>query len=584
MAKREEDGAGLPAASSLSGGALRALRGLVWVALVVLADADARAQGNPLSAPTGGRSALMGNTGVALSRDGSAPFLNPATIVRINDNSLAFSVNFYTFAATSFDAWHQPGPVDTSHFGAVGLPGTSISTNGFRIFPSTLCLFFTVRGVTAEGSDDGGLHRGRQKLAVCFGSTEFDDVLLPALGYRGTTPLGATAQAQSIVRSWNRFQAGPTYSISLGDDFAIGASLHGIYTSESFALDSSSITSAVGGGAIQSSLGMGGTGHAFDLAGILGAAYHHGHVTLGASAQFPALHIYGQYTATENSEYGVGGTDNGTLATGSGSFTAPPPMRFSLGVGGEWNRLVVELDGSLTLPIAPISSSVTGSTTTLTGTTATTTPLAAFYSVQEHAAWNTALGAEYFVSKSFSLVGGASTSLTTLPALSPTMSLGNLVQARSSSAAVSLGIGSYGGGSDILIGAQLGYAWGESMAVNPYVLPNDWAVVDTRTYSVMLILAGATDFRSIGRAVEKVENAVTGESPELKPADPKHPLEPPPASRELPRSGTSDPRNEKDPDTGQPAPKKPPPPDGGAPPQQLPSSPVDPQNRTFPPR
>jgi hypothetical protein len=37
------------------------------------------AQGNDLSAPTGGRSALMGNTGVALARDGAAPFYNPAT-------------------------------------------------------------------------------------------------------------------------------------------------------------------------------------------------------------------------------------------------------------------------------------------------------------------------------------------------------------------------------------------------------------------------------------------------------------------------------------------------------------------------
>jgi hypothetical protein len=557
---------------------------------LALAGTDALAQGNALSAPTGGRSALMGNTGVALSRDGSAPFLNPATIVRINDNSLAFSVNFYTFAATSFTGWHQPGPVDTSQFGNVGLGGTSISTNGFRIFPSTLCLFFTIRGVTAEGSDDGGLHRGRQKLAVCFGSTEFVDVVMPALSFRGNTPFGATAQTQSLARNWNRFQAGPTYSISLGDDFAVGASLHGVYTSESLVLDSSSITSIASGGSVQSSLGTGVSARAFDFAAILGAAYHRGSVTLGASVQVPTVHVYGTYNATLHSEYGLAGTDNATLTSASGSFTAPPPMRFSIGAGAEWKRLVVELDESCQLPLGAIASSVNGSTTTLTGTAATTTPLSAFYSVQEHMAWNTALGAEYFVSKSFSLVGGASTSLTTLPGLSPTMSVGNLVAARMSSASASLGIGSYGAGADILIGAQLGYAWGQSMAVNPYVLPNDWAVVDTHSYSVMLILAGATDLRAIGRAVEKVENAVTSGNPELPPADPGHPREAPKpgTNRELPRSGASDPRNETDPDTGQPAPKKAPgAPDGGSPPQStqpLPSSPIDPQNRAFPPR
>jgi hypothetical protein len=170
------------------------------------------------------------------------------------------------------------------------------------------------------------------------------------------------------------------------------------------------------------------------------------------------------------------------------------------------------------------------------------------------------------------------------------MSLGNLVQARSSSAAASLGVGSYGGGADILIGAQFGYAWGEATAVNPYVLPNDWATVDTRSYSVMLILAGATNLRAIGRAAEKVKNAVTTGDPELTAAPPVRPgtAEKPAANRELPRSGESDPRNAVDPDTGHAAPKETPRPDAGSPgpqsTQSLPSSPVDPQNRPFPPR
>ena len=535
------------------------LRRVAPLALAFVAG-SASAQGNPLSAPIGGRSALMGNTGVALARDGTAPFLNPATIVRINDNSLAFSVNFYTFASTSFTGWHQPGPPDASQFGNVALDHTSIETSGFRIFPSTLCLFFTIRGVTAEGASDGGLHRGRQKLAVCFGSTEFQDTVLPALSFRGSTSLGTTAQTQSLQRNWNRFQAGPTYSISLSDDFALGASLHGIYTSESFALESSSITSAQGGGAIASSLGAGGQGRAFDLTAILGAAYHVGRVTLGASVQLPALHVFGTYQATLQDAYGVAGADNATLTSGSGSFNAPPPVRFSLGAGAEWQRLVLEVDGSFLLPVGAISSSLNGATTTLAGGASSASFFSAAYSIQEHPVWNTALGAEYFLSRSFSLVGGGSTSLSTLPALSPTMSLGNLVQARSSSVSASLGIGSYGAGADLLIGAQLGYAWGQSMAINPYVLPNDWAVVDTHSYSVMLVLAGATDLRAIGRAVEKVENAVTTGNPEIAPSDPLHPAQPPkpPASRELPRSGASDPRNGGEPDAGAAPPHAPP--------------------------
>jgi hypothetical protein len=517
---------------------------LVWV-LELAAASSARAQGNDLSVPMGGRSALMGNTGVALARDGSAPFLNPATIVRIADNSLAFSVNFYSFSSTTLGGWHEPSPPDTSHFGDVALRGKSVGTNGFRVLPSTLCLFFTIKGVTDQGSNGQGFHRGRQKLAVCFGSTEYEDIVMPALPFLGSTPLGMTSQTQSVSRNWTRFNVGPTYGISLSDSFALGVSLQGAYTEESFSIDSSSITSTSGGDAVQSSLAAGGSAYSFDFVAIVGAAYRVGKITLGASAELPALHAFGKYAATLNNQYGIAGVDTAMLSGGSGSFSAPPPMRFALGAGAEWPRLAVELDGSLQVPVAPISSTLNGWTTSLMGTTASTTSFRAAYSVPERPAWNAGLGAEFFVTKNFSLIGGTSTSLTTLPALSPTMSLGNIVQGRTSSATVSFGLGSYGGGSDLLVGAQLGYAWGQMMAVNPYALPNDWAVVGTHSYSAMLILAGATDLRNIGRAAGRVQRAVSGD-PEPKPT----PL-PAPAGggttlpeRAPPRSGGLDPRGE----------------------------------------
>src|SRR5450432_3449387 len=85
---------------------------------------DAGAQGNDRSSPTGGRSSLMGNTGVALARDGSAPFINPATIVVIDNQRLAFSVNFFTYSIRHFIHWNQPGPVEAAKFGDVALDAT----------------------------------------------------------------------------------------------------------------------------------------------------------------------------------------------------------------------------------------------------------------------------------------------------------------------------------------------------------------------------------------------------------------------------------------------------------------------------
>ena len=142
--------------------------------------------------------------------------------------------------------------------------------------------------------------------------------------------------------------------------------------------------------------------------------------------------------------------------------------------------------------------------------------------------FNTSLGAEYFVTRSFSLIGGASTNMSTLLGLTPTTSLGNLVQSRTNHVALSFGIGSYGGLGDLLMGLKLDYGWGQALTVNPYQVPNTWAVVGTQTYGAMFILAGATNLRSIGRAVQKVENAVTTGSPDVPPpASPMPPKSPP---------------------------------------------------------
>ena len=154
------------------------------------------------------------------------------------------------------------------------------------------------------------------------------------------------------------------------------------------------------------------------------------------------------------------------------------------------------------------------SSTTLAGTTATSTSFPAHYAVGTRSTFNTSLGAEYFVTRGLSLLGGASTNLSTLFDLSPTTSLGNLVQSRTNHVAVSFGIGSYGGIGDLLMGMQLDYGWGQALTANPYVVPNEWAAVGTQTYSAMFILAGATNLRAIGRAVEKVEKAVTTGTPD----------------------------------------------------------------------
>jgi hypothetical protein len=489
-------------------------------ALFLFGSCTASAQGNDRLLPTGGRSTLMGGTGVALGRDGAAPFLNPATIAAIEDEHLAFSANFFTYSLRHISQWNQPGPVDASKFGAVELESTDDSSTRFHGLPATLCLFFTLSSRAARTAtetdtdeDESAHQRGRQKLAVCLGGLEGDDVNLTALSFHGSTAAGTTSQIESIARSWNRLYAGPSYAIDLTDRLALGLSAWGVVTSDSFVLEGSSVTSLLGGTAMQSALGTSGYGYSFDLAAEAGATYRLGRATLGASAELPSVHVLGPFQATAHDD-ASGQTDTAHVMQGRGSFQARPPVRFAVGAGFAWPRLIFEVDESCDLPSSTaIESTMNVVTTTLSGTAASVSSTNVTYAVRTRAMLNTSVGAEYFVRRGLSLIGGASTNLTTLRGLDPQPSVGNLIQSRTNHVGISFGLGSYGAAADLLMGVQLDYGWGQALAVNPYVVPNEWAVVGTQTYSATLVLAGSTSLRAIGRALDKVKDVVTQPAP-----------------------------------------------------------------------
>ncbi len=149
------------------------------------------------------------------------------------------------------------------------------------------------------------------------------------------------------------------------------------------------------------------------------------------------------------------------------------------------------------------------STTTLSGGVSSESALEATFATRSVSTFDTSVGAEYFLTRGLSLLGGATTNFSTLAALSPTTSVGNLVQSRTNHVAASFGIGSYGAAADFLLGVQLDYGWGQALVVNPYVSPNDFAVVGTQVYTATVVLAGSTNLRAIGRAFEKVKNLTT---------------------------------------------------------------------------
>ena len=323
----------------------------------------ARAQGNARAAPLGGRSALMGNTGVALGRDGAAPFVNPATVVRIDDRNIAFSVNFLSLKVDRFGDWREPAGVDPV-FGNVSLGTKTISSTRLSALPSTLCLFVFFSQLTGDDSlvpeeDPTPWRGGRQKLAFCLATLESETLIAPAYSARASTPSGVTANTLSLVRTWNRAQVGPSYSAQINEHLSLGASVHGAYTTTSFVQDTASLTSAADGSATQSALDFAGNGNSFDMTAIVGATYQVGRTTFGASIQVPSLHIFGTYRTTLGQRFVATTDSTATLTSGTGSYRAPPPVRLALGAGATLKRLTLEADASLTVGAAEaVSASV----------------------------------------------------------------------------------------------------------------------------------------------------------------------------------------------------------------------------------
>ena len=466
----------------------------------------------------------MGNTGVALARDGAAPFLNPATIVRIEDQRLAFSVNFYQIGLTHLSSLHQPGAVDGTRFGNGTGGGNSVTENSFRVLPSTLCLFFTIgdieRLVDVDAPTDSPDRARRKKLAICFATLESVDTSLTAENFLGSTGGGTTHQVSSLTNRWSRNYVGPTYSTYLTRDIAVGGSIHGVYTYDSFGASGSTLGTVTGGNALNSNLSTSGSGHSLDLTALVGGTYKRGNMTYGASFRLPSVHVLGSYSGTFN-ESDTGATTDAVVTSGTGSFRAAPPMRIAAGVGGEWSKIRAEADFGLDIPTANLVSASTDTTTSrLNGTAVTVTNGHESDIARQQAAFNPSFGLEYLLRPSFGLIGGVGANLTGQRTLHGAASLGNVTQARESEINASFGFGSYSGASELLVGLQFGFGWGQSLAANPYVVPNDWSVVDTQTYSAMLVIAGATDLRTIVRAVERVRNAVQTGDPE-KAATPK---------------------------------------------------------------
>jgi hypothetical protein len=452
----------------------------------LLCAGTASAQGNFRATPSGGRSALMGGTGVALGTDGAAPFLNPATLVRI-DSLLAVSVNILAIEFTSVSQYQAPGGNPPQPFG-LALQNTSITKAAANVVPSTLCVFLNAPKVGHSETN-----QGKQKLGMCFGTTENDHFDFIGRGFAG----GAgrmTTEVQSISRSFGRFALAPTYAVYLSDTVAFGASLQAVFSNASAIVQQTTTTFGTGN-TVSTSYGSGLDGNAFGLSPIFGFTYRPGKWTIGTSFQTADLTIYGSSHASETKQYSGAG-DYASTYFGDGGFRSGAPWRASLGLGREFKWGSGEIDVGVAIPHEPPMEAKTTGLQTV-GTTVMTDQ--SYLLVERPSAMmHVGIGAEVFVSRSISLLGGVAGSLTfnDVP--------GGILPTRQTRFATSFGLGSHGEGGDLLIGLELSYERGRTLAVDGFKLPPEPAAVGMEGGRILFVLAGSTSLNAIRRAVTDV--------------------------------------------------------------------------------
>ena len=476
-------------------------------------------------APVGGRSQLLGGTGLTFGRDASASFLNPATAVLVDDQRLSFSANFYRLTYTTASNWYAPGPVDRSKFPDVAARSASLTDLDFDSLPSTLCFFFISSKLHfyRPAADDPRTRDAH--VGLCFATVQQAEFNFGAEDFSEVHANGVTRQAQTLSQKYTRFAGGPTYAVRLNNALSLGASVHLGATSFKSLLASSASTYGPDLPSITSSFYGASKGIAFQVDATLGATLRFGNQTIGLSVRTPSLHLYGRGGANRDTTYAGAGTETFQLAA-NGSFVARTPLRIGIGTGveGAWGQL--EVNAFYFHQLGDSYHAVLEGHQTITNASgATDTPVTLDLHQRSKGVVDLAAGAELFVSDRVSFLTGLSTDISAAPKGTLPGTLFNYFGFGQNKIAGSLGIGTHGDKGELMIGTELSYGWGQRLAVSSYQLPPAIADADFHTYQMMVIVAGSTSLRALRRVVEDVKKVVN-EPPRQKPVLETTPREP----------------------------------------------------------
>ncbi|HSO38178.1 MAG TPA: hypothetical protein VLT33_36875 [Labilithrix sp.] len=489
-------------------------------------SAPARAQSNYRLAPVGGRTTLVGGTGLAYGRDSASAFLNPATVVRVDPGRLSFSVNFYELSLFSSKSWYQPGPVDRARFGDLTTDAARVTTFGFDTLPGSLCVFLRVgelRFLSRTGRKELGESQAR--LGLCLASVQNQSFTLNREDYLQQNGSGGTRQAQAVSQSFRRIAIGPTYAMYVSNALVLGASIHFSRAGYRSSFESTTTSTGPGSRSITSAFFNSAHGDSYDVNATIGATYRIGRLqTVALVLEAPSLHAFGSGGLNHYTHY-EGAGDATSTTTAQGSFAAYTPLRLGLGTGIHRSWGTAEVNVSYHLPLgSAYRATLAGRGTDIDNGAVTDRDATLDLSRRGRGVVNIGVGGEIAVAPYISVLAGVGTDLSTVKSGTLASDPMTYFPSNTNRLTSSFGVGSHGEGGALLIGGELSYEWGDRLAVNSYQLPARFESVSTQSFGLLLVVAGTTSYKNITRAITDLGKAVdptTGQPVPPKPVPPK---------------------------------------------------------------
>lgn len=456
----------------------------------------AAAQSNSGDIPLGGRSTLLGGTGIALGRDGASPFLNPATMGRIADHRLAFSVHFYRYTTGTVERMFLAPP-------EVGRSASDASRRSLGMQPASFCAFVTLAGVIPEEAN--GLWQsvrgksGRVKLGLCGATLEREQYVTSA----ETRAFDAASRHADVAYNsehlWQRQSIGPSISYQLSGGWTLGASFQVVTSNASQSWDIAAVVDGNASHVYQHHL----VGSAIDGVTTLGVNWSARPLTLGAAIRLPSVNFTNSARVTH---FVSSPAATPLFISGKGRFVAPLLPIVSLGAGAEWNGSAVEFDVSASL------ASSSGIRTELDSTDLRMESANLSNTEGTRPAVSFRIGGEWMFAPALSVLAGArwEPSNVRTGVAQPAYRLGPLDR---SLVAGSVGMGSYGRGTELLLGLELSHGFGKMPVVERLDGDASYAEVQHRNTSLLLVLSGSVGFSAVQQTWKRIKTLTPTKTP-----------------------------------------------------------------------